>query len=515
MMEQPETPTRPAHAPLTIALMSRLGGSGKSTLTYLLAHHWARRGKRVHVHDLCPSQNLYRVHRRHVTGGGKITEDVSGELEVFPTGADLSISHPMFPHWRTPPWREAIDVDVILLDVCGRCPALEEYVYHCTDLILTPARGCKGPTDTTLAWLARIDELARAAPRLLEMDRVNTAPRSLLVLNRIHRHIELMASTRERHFLCDALGGTTVLENGLPELVSYQGFPTFTDVIATKSERGRKARRHVAALADELFHHAREHRSSPASAVTKGEDMTRDATREAMDEHLTLSLDEETRRKLRSFAMLRGTRSGAFDALLLDALDMAHALLLIATTSRTWTTSGDEAHNEEITERFFRLPWDEEELDIESRDAGGMRFARALFIHLARAHGVEERDVHYQRRRAIITVDHGAVRFDLRYRSARYEGLPRHMDLTIANIFFKESRWSHTRELLEFISSVAPSHNIERVILESVSRAGAAFATGMGFHAINPLASCWAISVDDLRANFTTPRKQTPKEETP
>ena len=40
------------------------------------------------------------------------------------------------------------------------------------------------------------------------------------------------------------------------------------------------------------------------------------------DEHLTLALDVETRRKLRAFATLRGMDVRILDVLLLDALDM-------------------------------------------------------------------------------------------------------------------------------------------------------------------------------------------------
>ena len=262
-----------APSPLTIALMSRHGGSGKSTLCYLLAHHWAREGKRVHVHDLCPSQNLYGVHRNYIEGRGAIAPvELAGALSVFPTGEDTYGLIPAPPDWPAPPWREAADADVILLDVGGRHRGLEACVYHHTDLILTPAIGYGGPTDITRAWLSRIDALAQEPPRYLGEDDPYRAPRSLLVLDKHHKQKRHMEMERERHFLRAELGGTTVLKSCVPKLTAYRSFPTFDDLIFTSSARAKKARGHIAALADELLRHAREHAAnSGASDDVRGD----------------------------------------------------------------------------------------------------------------------------------------------------------------------------------------------------------------------------------------------------
>lgn len=239
------------------------------------------------------------------------------------------------------------------------------------------------------------------------------------------------------------------------------------------------------------------------------------------DEHLTLALDVETRRKLRAFATLRGMDVRILDVLLLDALDVAHTLLLTAATSKMAPEGTVEVSRKEAIDYLAHPPLSGEELDSDARDVSLKRFTSELSDHLARRHGVEEQDVVvYSQHSGIIKVHHEAVGLYLRYRSTLHEQWDRHADLVIAGVFFKEQRQGHGRALLSFIASVAPSHGIERVILESTSRAGAAFAEGMGFHAIDLLARCWAISVNDLRANLVTPQVHAPRvhnleEETP
>ena len=104
------------------------------------------------------------------------------------------------------------------------------------------------------------------------------------------------------------------------------------------------------------------------------------------DEHLTLALDVETRRKLRAFATLRGMDVRALDVLLLDALDVAHTLLLTAATSKLEPEGTVEVSRKEALDYLAHPPLSGEELDLDARDVGLTRFTSELSDHLARRH---------------------------------------------------------------------------------------------------------------------------------